>query len=365
MITSVSTGGNNQIPRHEALVGFPVRGGRPGPTLVLNSISHRRQQNLNEYGLLSPTKDDTQARLRRARTFDRILLGAQKNDGEITHISVYRTSCKVHRITTHPNQKKSPGAKRGRINSFSSKSRAHLKHVASNCFPLLISQFCLTYGTDNAPIDGLETHRHLSLFLNCVRRKYAGATYLWVLEFQTKRGVPHFHVFFSFPPSPEKQAYLSSTWCRITKGTEKQERVHQHHKNFTSWDMKKGGYLCKYLEKESQKHVPAGFSSVGRFWGCSRNMVPHPDQWIFPEIQAVTVSQIDKVTGESHEFILTKVLYRSLRNHHEKTMRNLGIKRKSRITKKYLSTVNLPSGGLVARQVLEWFRKEIEKTVPF
>jgi len=42
------------------------------------------------------------------------------------------------------------------------------------------------------------------------------------------------------------------------------------------WDMKGAGYLRKYMSKEAQKCVPGGFGWVGRFWGCSRGLVPDP-----------------------------------------------------------------------------------------
>lgn len=353
----------------------PSRGGRPGATLVLNAISAQRQNLLDQYPLSLGLDLVKRKPIPTGKTAAKATatLGSPYDEGRITHLSVYRTACKVHRYIRTPREgrKHRPGVVRGVIDSFSDKSRARLKHVAGNCFPLLISQFCLTYSNENTPKDGQEAHRQLHRFLTAVTRKFRGSTYLWVLEFQVSRGVPHFHVFFSFPPSQQKQVYMTKAWVRITKGTEAQYRVHAHPKNFTPWDMKKGGYLCKYLEKKEQKNVPSRFENVGRFWGCSRNMVPHPDQWFFDDLSDVSVWLQDKITGEAHEVSLTKTLYRTLRKHHEVTIRNvrkkLGIKgrKKSRVAKQGLSTVNLPSGGLVARQVLEWFREKTLQVVPF
>lgn len=331
-------------------------------TLVLNAISPQRQEKLNEYSNL--LKDKAQLfNVRKitentCRTRQRVLNGAQQEEGAISHLSVFRNACKVHRTNSYsPATFGKRTSKRGKIDSFSDKSRARLKFVAGNCFPLLVSQFCLSYGSDNTPADGVETHDHLARFLDAVRKKYPGSTYLWVLEFQ-KRGVPHFHVFFSFPPSVKKHEWLADKWCKITKGQIGQYLVHHHHNNFTRWEMKKGGYLCKYLEKKEQKNVPNNFENVGRFWGCSRNMIPDPDQWFFPVLEKIVVENTDKITGEVHRINIPKLLYRCLRKHHESTIKACGVKRKSRITKQYLSTVNLPSGGVVVRQVLSWCMRE-------
>jgi len=36
-------------------------------------------------------------------------------------------------------------------------------------------------------------------------------------------------------------------------------------------------YAVKYAGKMKQKHVPKDFRNVGRFWGCSRAVVPAPE----------------------------------------------------------------------------------------
>lgn len=350
-------------------------------TLVLNAISPQRQKKLNEYSNILKDKSHLfkvrKATQQSRRTRKQFLNGAQQDDGSISHLSVFRNACKVHRTNSYtPAILWKRASRRGKIDSFSNKSRARLKFVAGNCFPLLVSQFLLSYGADNTPADGIETHDHLARFLDAIRKKYPGSTYLWVLEFQ-KRGVPHFHVFFSFPPSAKKHAWIADKWCKITKGTLGQYMVHHHPNNFVRWEMKKGGYLCKYLEKKEQKHVPNNFENVGRFWGCSRNMVPSPDQWFFPDLEKIIVENIDSITGEIHRTNIPKLLYRTLRKHHESTSRSAGaksiiwklnerngeyvpvkVKYKSRIAKEYLSTVSLPSGGVVVRQVLSWCMRE-------
>jgi hypothetical protein len=63
--------------------------------------------------------------------------------------------------------------------------------------------------------------------------------------------------------------------------------------------MGSGGYLCKYLDKEYQKAVPEDFLFPGRFWGCSRNLVPHPQ--LFDKTEFPTETRIDFETGEITE----------------------------------------------------------------
>lgn len=362
IIVNPSSTVNSKLSLSPAPPRPPKRTGGCGKTLVLNAISAQREKILNEYnaivGTIARIEPARQLTAQCCRTRQQVVNGVKQEDGKISHVSVFRNACKVHRMNSYvPATFGNKPTRRGVIDHFSSKSRARLKFVAGNCFPLLVSQFCLTYGASNIPADGRETHNHLKRFLDAVRRKYPGSTYLWTLEFQ-RRGVPHFHVFFSFPPSELKHEWLARKWCKITNGSAGQYVVHRNERNFVSWDMKKGGYLCKYLEKQEQKKVPNNFENVGRFWGCSRNMVPSPDQWFFSDLQKIVIQHTDKVTGEIIGLDIPKLIYRTLRKHHESTIKLCGKKRKSRITKEHLSTVNLPSGGAVVRQLLAWCVRE-------
>lgn len=252
------------------------------------------------------------------------------------------------------------GSPRGKVNSFSRKSRARLKFTAANCFPKLICQFCLSYGNTVVPQNGRVTKNHLDRFLKDVRKKFPHVAYLWILEFQT-RGAAHYHVFFSFPPRVEIQAFLAKTWVRITgakdEETQKMLRVHLSPKNFIPWDMKKGGYLTKYIDKESQKHVPLNFQDVGRFWGTSRNLIPEPEQ-LFMQEEFFEITHTDKVTGETITTDTPKDIYRILRKHHEASIRQCGYKRKSRLIDTGRATTHLPSGGLLVMQWFAWKERE-------
>lgn len=173
------------------------------------------------------------------------------------------------------NPEQSP-PERTKIFNFSHNSRRRLRFVALNAWPQLVSQFCLTYH-NNYPTDGAELKKHLHRFFMNFRKKYKGFGYLWLLEFQ-QRGAPHFHLFLPFIPNPELGQKLADIWLKASgqQNDAAARAFHTHEKNFITWDMGNGSYVCKYLEKSRQKDVPENFLNVGRFWGSSRGLVPMP-----------------------------------------------------------------------------------------
>ena len=266
---------------------------------------------------------------------------------------------------------------RGKIDSFSRKSAHNLKHLCSNCSPKLISGHVLTYPDSCIPTDGRISKRHLNSFLTSFRKKFPLAHYLWVLEFHKDRPAPHYHIHFSFRPSEAEMAWLVSRWVSIIspvgKDIEHCRWWHCRSKNNQPWDMKKGGYLAyKYLSKESQKNVPPGFLDVGRFWGTTRGLAPSPECIDLSQLPQQT-EEIDPITGEITTYDYNKTLLRAIRRHHEASIRSCfhsvlkkyeaGIvkkkptrnKKKSRITNLAMSSVYIPSGGLVYQKHLRWW----------
>lgn len=174
--------------------------------------------------------------------------------------------------------------RRGEVQMFSPRSASRLTRMARNASPALVSQFCLTYHGANP--DGETAKKHLDAWLKVLRRAAPGAGYMWILEFQT-RGVPHFHVWLTVPFSVDLWKRLGAAWNRIAEPTSPQHlwwhteerldvRMGKVQRSMLDWDMKGAGYLRKYMSKEAQKCVPGGFGWVGRFWGCSRGLVPDP-----------------------------------------------------------------------------------------
>ena len=229
-------------------------------------------------------------------------------------LEIYPRAVKVRKPSHHA--AKSGGGIRGMIDRFSWNSKRRLTFTAENSFPSLVSQFGMTY--HNSVPSGVEVKRHLNTFLTAFRRKYRGAAYLWIFEFQS-RGVPHFHLFTSLPHDKEGvRQWMGETWHRIAEpSSESHLRFHTHPRNFIAWKMDNGAYLTKYMAKDYQKAVPSNFGWVGRFWGNSRGIVPVPSHL---EESAFSVAfdhdDVDLSTGEVTEFRAWPFLLRTLRRHH-------------------------------------------------
>lgn len=253
------------------------------------------------------------------------------------------------------------GSQKGKINSFSKRSRSKIQRKAANCWPLLISQFCLTYGRFNVPNSGRASKKHLDNWLHRLRRLTNNCAYLWILEFQG-RGAAHYHVFLSIPVSKEMQSKLTQAWIEVT-GAEGQDianmrKVHQSKKNWIPWDMKKGGYLTKYLSKSSQKEVPESFQDVGRFWATSRNLST-PFEVLDLTSPLDEITQVDPITGETFTTNFTRDMVRTLRRHQESSFKFYGKtnkqrKRKSKLRNSAHATIHIASGGTVIRQYFTW-----------
>lgn len=177
------------------------------------------------------------------------------------------------------------------------------------------SQYLLTYH-NQSPIDGRAVKRDLDRWLKAARRILGSdLAYLWALEFQVRRGVPHFHIFLSVSAAPGTalQRKLAAAWVRITQGTPEQLAVHASPKNWLPWSMDDGAYLEKnYIAKKEQKEVPEHYANVGRFWGASRNFAPVP-----------TIIEPETVAPWSAGWAPDQVqrcIVRTLRRYHERCM---------------------------------------------
>ena len=191
---------------------------------------------------------------------------------EIT-AQIFRRSVEVS-VTGSPDDADVPHSRgdRAAIDGFSLSSRRRLvRTIYDQPFPEgECTQFALTFH-DYYPMDGQALKKMLNLFLTHLRKKFPNFKYLWVLEFQ-RRGAPHFHFFIdrSFD-NQDFRDYVARLWCDCTGGgTREMYEYHRDYRNFIDWILSPG-YAVKYLSKGYQKQVPERFSSVGRFWGCSRD----------------------------------------------------------------------------------------------
>ncbi len=183
------------------------------------------------------------------------------------------------------------------ITGFSSKSKSRLRFVAINSPQKFISQLALTYHNEWSS-DGRECKKQLNTFLTALRKMFPEVSYLWIMEFQTRKA-PHFHIFLDKLPNEVDRINIARAWCRIIAPNDEQAfQWHSNRKNWIKWNMGSAGYLAKYLDKESQKQIPDGYHSFGRFWGNSRNSKPTPLVMEIDDLEMMTV--VDKKTGEMY-----------------------------------------------------------------
>lgn len=244
---------------------------------------------------------------------------------------------------------------RAAISSFTMGSKRRLKFTASNAFPMLISQFGMTY--HQLTPDGREVKKHVDRFLTLLRRHFPGCGYLWIMEFQF-RGVPHYHLFLTLPhDTPGLHKFMAYEWHRIAE-PESDDHLwwHQREKNFIPWDMGAGSYLCKYLDKEHQKQIPEGYTGSGRFWGNSRGLVPEAICVQTADIDnAYSWETVDQETGEVETFKASEYVTRQLCKHHEKSLRRSPWKSSAR---KRLTSYTLPNGYAVYRQLENYLSRQ-------
>lgn len=191
--------------------------------------------------------------------------------------------------------------KRGNIQRWTAASMRRLRHVMRNAPCDWVNLITLTYPGEFTT-DGKEVKKQLKVFLQGLRRQEA--RYLWVLEFQ-ERGAPHFHIMTDRFIDKE---WVSQTWFHIVgSGDEKHLRAGTRIERANNEKDRLQRYLNSYLRKRSQKAVPDGYRSVGRFWGCSKALV----------------TLMAEYSLEISEYA-SKRVFRVLRKYYEKKVREWG-----------------------------------------
>lgn len=192
---------------------------------------------------------------------------------KVSGIEFYRSDVKVIRKGRGV---VSVQATRQEVTYFSRRSRQRLAFVANNTNASFGVMLTLTYPR-SYPHDGRTVKAHLNKMLVYLKRRYAGISYLWFLEFQ-QRGAPHVHVLFSSVRVTRKeQLWVSDTWYRIcNSGDPRHLAAGTRLERIRKADGARR-YTVKYASKMRQKTVPPLYRNVGRFWGCSRDVPPKPD----------------------------------------------------------------------------------------
>lgn len=196
--------------------------------------------------------------------------------GRVVGVGVYRADVVVIRESYGAPP---PRGDRQEISQFSSRARQRLRFVAMNTDVVFRTMITLTYPSEY-PSDGRTVKTHFHAFLTWLARDIGvRPDYLWFLEFQA-RGAPHYHILIDWKLPmhlPERSSFrfrVSSAWYRIVGS--KDVRHLQAGTRVETIRKPDGArrYAVKYAMKMKQKHVPSEYRNVGRFWGCSKRVVP-------------------------------------------------------------------------------------------
>lgn len=198
--------------------------------------------------------------------------------GEVQGVTVYRRDVVVRRRNGRRNHDPPP---RGTVVQFSYKARQRLAFVAANSPVRFRTMITLTYpGTFSN--DGRKVRADRNNFLRFCYDDFGKPCYLWFLEFQ-RRGAPHIHLLLDWPMPIGvllKRAVrfrVAATWARLVgSGDPKHLAAGTRVEKLRSPE---GGarYAVKYACKMRQKVVPKAYQNVGRFWGCSKAVIPRPE----------------------------------------------------------------------------------------
>lgn len=197
--------------------------------------------------------------------------------GPIVGVEIYRRDVVVIREGTAPDCQNKV---RSEIWHFSRKSRQRLAFVAANTDVTFVTMITLTYPRE-FPGDGRLVKNQLNTFIQFLRRQCHNPYYLWCLEFQT-RGAPHVHLVIDWPLPSRKDDTSAFRWrvaCAWYRIVGSQDERHLAAGTRTERIRKVDGaarYFVKYAAKMKQKTVPPAYRNVGRFWACSRAVMPLP-----------------------------------------------------------------------------------------
>ncbi len=218
---------------------------------------------------------------------------------DVAGVRLYRNgSIEVVRMPTTLTPAILPRAKSA-IRKLSFKSRSYLAFVCNETPVEFGGLLTLTY-PDLFPRDGKKVKAQLNAILSSMRAHYTDFSYLWFLEFQ-KRGAPHIHVATTVIPAPVDFDWLMPKWAKsVTEGLHEVEYLktlaqHSRRKTWGPLQTKDGvaRYATKYALKTYQKKVPLDYQNVGRFWGCSRDVIQSIPK---PEYIRMTTSGLDRIT---------------------------------------------------------------------
>jgi len=161
----------------------------------------------------------------------------------------------------------------------------------------------LTYA-DPQPVPQEEFSKHRHNFLKHLQRQ--GIAYLWVLEWQ-KRGTPHLHVWVDQYLTDGRWQKAMEHWLKLIGESDnpKARKVALHPMTWCPWDVRAGNnYASKYGQKRSQKGLPVGIDSYGRWWGVTRGIIkPRTSSDVGEEVVNQTTGEVHRATTVSRQCI--------------------------------------------------------------
>jgi hypothetical protein len=197
--------------------------------------------------------------------------------GPVIGVQIYKRDVVVKRARmTGP--KCHTDNKRGDIMNLSKASRKRLAFVANNTEVAFRTMITLTYPGEYTN-DGKEVKAHLHKFLRWCRYQWDDPSYLWFLEFQ-KRGAPHIHILLDISLSTiaERREVVYNAvrreWYKVVGSGDPKHLAAGTRVEMIRKPDGAARYCLKYAYKCEQKAVPPAYRSVGRFWGCSRDVTP-------------------------------------------------------------------------------------------
>jgi hypothetical protein len=122
--------------------------------------------------------------------------------------------------------------------------------------------------------------------------------------------------------------------------------------------MYNASYACKYLDKQSQKAVPAGFIGCGRFWGNSRGLLAEPSTVQPSDLDYLTADEIDHRTGEITSTSPFTSIVRTLGKLHERNLSNSPWRSRVRTG---LTSCILQTSAPQFRQMLVYLEKQYQR----
>lgn len=208
--------------------------------------------------------------------------------------------CRIAECNINPHTTRSEEIRdwiRGRITTFSRSSRKRLLRLVSKLDKIRIDPRCVLFITLTSPapkeswmIDGRIWKKRLNTFLTRLRQKYksTGMSGLWRLDWQPRRGAPHYHLIL-YGISYICKDWIAQAWNKMcSDGLNEVERV-KHLEAGTSIELarnykKLDGYISKtmaYIGKNEHWKIAdqeildwIQNADFGRHWGviCRDNL---------------------------------------------------------------------------------------------